>query len=484
MSDHPDDGPLNSVGASHTGPPSDQTPPVSRTESSNPDTTTEPQSLAPTPSPHILSHCGDYVARGTTVGSQHTDSYMKSAVPAPDQYSHYTDVLVGTYPSSHVVGTNLMLIWDDLDQSGGCQPGMSAMGIGFIANNCLPCGDGGGDNRYAVSTGMRLMWATAGPATPAVSACNKALVCVALDLRWDGTHVVGAEIDSVWATAQLAGNSRSFPWSVLFGWPVDATMAVLWDTAPATWGNSLTTGWDNHITVGSESDLSWDSLSIIGQERDLSWDDYKIIGVEEELVWYGNGVVGSELDLFYNDYTTVHRDASAFWNVTTTVGADTAVTWDTDCPVDSAVAISWCTSRSVGVNLKLNWKTIQSAAAALDLSWKVSVQAGAALLSCSWNVREQTKMAYRDGDLIAVADTFIADVLARRGAGGGGFNPYRNVELYGGTILEPMFHQPDPRTHRQEYYADARDNRIYRRVYDRYEPNRGIIVAHWAGVSD
>ena len=51
-------------------------------------------------------------------------------------------------------------------------------------------------------------------------------------------------------------------------------------------------------------------------------------------------------------------------------------------------------------------------------------------------------------------------------------------------MLEPIPFEPDPRTHRDEFYIHSRDNRVYRRVWDRYEPERGILVAHWVGISE
>ncbi len=47
--------------------------------------------------------------------------------------------------------------------------------------------------------------------------------------------------------------------------------------------------------------------------------------------------------------------------------------------------------------------------------------------------------------------------------------------------IEPTAFEPDPRTHRDDYYYNAITNVLYKKVITRQEP--GIIVAHWQPAS-
>jgi hypothetical protein len=60
--------------------------------------------------------------------------------------------------------------------------------------------------------------------------------------------------------------------------------------------------------------------------------------------------------------------------------------------------------------------------------------------------------------------------------------PNRFMELIGAEIVEPTAFEPDPATHRGEYYYNAITNTLYRKIVDREEP--GIIVAHWQQISE
>lgn len=83
---------------------------------------------------------------------------------------------------------------------------------------------------------------------------------------------------------------------------------------------------------------------------------------------------------------------------------------------------------------------------------------------------------------LTTMNTFIEDLLSRRGLKYGGFNNIRVVELDGGRIIEPTAFEPDPSTYRGEYYYNAVTNTLYRKIVIRKEP--GITVAHWKKVSD
>lgn len=82
------------------------------------------------------------------------------------------------------------------------------------------------------------------------------------------------------------------------------------------------------------------------------------------------------------------------------------------------------------------------------------------------------------------ARQFVTEVVRKRGKPSQGYNPHRFVELHGGTMVEPTAHEPDPATHRQDYYYNSVTNALYKRIYDRYEPKNGIIVAHWKMISN
>ena len=55
------------------------------------------------------------------------------------------------------------------------------------------------------------------------------------------------------------------------------------------------------------------------------------------------------------------------------------------------------------------------------------------------------------------------------------------LELNGAKVIEPTAFEPDPATHRSEYYYNAETNVLYRKIVTRREP--GVVVAHWQKVS-
>lgn len=77
---------------------------------------------------------------------------------------------------------------------------------------------------------------------------------------------------------------------------------------------------------------------------------------------------------------------------------------------------------------------------------------------------------------------FLADLSQRRGRPYAGYNPSWFIELNGGTIIEPTAFEPDPATHRGDFYYNAVTNTLYRKVVSRREP--GIVTAHWQKASD
>lgn len=77
---------------------------------------------------------------------------------------------------------------------------------------------------------------------------------------------------------------------------------------------------------------------------------------------------------------------------------------------------------------------------------------------------------------------FLNDLIQRRGIPSVGYDPTWFIELHGGTVVEPLPFPPDAATHRHDYYYNATNNTLYRKVISRQEP--GIIVAHWQKSSD
>lgn len=75
---------------------------------------------------------------------------------------------------------------------------------------------------------------------------------------------------------------------------------------------------------------------------------------------------------------------------------------------------------------------------------------------------------------------FLADLLERRGAPGHGHNPAWFVELNGGKVIVPTAFEPDPDTCHEEYYYNANNNTLYKRIITRRRPTK----AFWKKVSD
>jgi hypothetical protein len=78
---------------------------------------------------------------------------------------------------------------------------------------------------------------------------------------------------------------------------------------------------------------------------------------------------------------------------------------------------------------------------------------------------------------------FLEDLFSRRQQRKVGYQNIRNVELIGGTIIEPMAFEPDPVTHRREYYYNSVTNILYRKVVSREVDNR-IVFAYWQKISE
>ena len=75
------------------------------------------------------------------------------------------------------------------------------------------------------------------------------------------------------------------------------------------------------------------------------------------------------------------------------------------------------------------------------------------------------------GDIIAIENVgisspsdFIADILNRRNKSSIGGDTVWFLELNGATVINPTPFEPDPNTHRQEYYYNSIDNIMYKRA--------------------
>ncbi len=82
---------------------------------------------------------------------------------------------------------------------------------------------------------------------------------------------------------------------------------------------------------------------------------------------------------------------------------------------------------------------------------------------------------------VALTAAFLADLGDRRGRPSPGHNSVWFLERFGATIVQPTAFEPDPATHRDDYYYNATTNALYKKVVSRREP--GIVVAHWQKMS-
>ena len=76
---------------------------------------------------------------------------------------------------------------------------------------------------------------------------------------------------------------------------------------------------------------------------------------------------------------------------------------------------------------------------------------------------------------------FLVDLFNRRLNDEIGGQGVRTVELYGGMVIEPTAFEPDPTTHRDEYYYNAVSNALYKKIIVRKEYS--ILSAYWQRVS-
>lgn len=373
------------------------------------------------------------------------------------------------------VGKYVQLTWD-VEDGNLCPGGIS--GIGLAISPCFSLGESN-----AVSAGLRMIWDVAPPAPGGITSCDKLIVCAESYLRWGGLQSAGRVFQAIWDVKQAIGNQRSLPWNVSFGWPVSADLSSTWDVAPAISGSTTALGWNVLTTISNELSSSWDVLTIVGNEEDLVWSSFNSIGREFETTWKQHGPISRELDCFWNVTITAAESLQANWDVRLSAESDLTTIWNISSNIGSDLSVFWESLRTMGWELGLRWKVVQSVSRTTDLQWETFLR-GSADLNVRWYVHEQTVFTVRDDAIISTAFDHISDVLTRRGRSGGGFNSHRLIEAYGGKILEPTAFEPDARTCRDEYYVNAVDNKVRKRVYDRFEPEKGIIVAHWENISN
>jgi hypothetical protein len=77
---------------------------------------------------------------------------------------------------------------------------------------------------------------------------------------------------------------------------------------------------------------------------------------------------------------------------------------------------------------------------------------------------------------------FLTDLIVRRGQITPGYNPEWFLELTGASILMPTAFEPDPNTHRDEFYYNASLNNLYQKVTNISSDN--IPVSIWKRISN
>jgi len=73
-------------------------------------------------------------------------------------------------------------------------------------------------------------------------------------------------------------------------------------------------------------------------------------------------------------------------------------------------------------------------------------------------------------------NAFLDDLFARRGTDIVHSESTRLLELYGAEIIEPTAFEPDPNTHRSDFYYNAVNNVLYKKV-------TAGGISHWKPIS-
>jgi len=75
---------------------------------------------------------------------------------------------------------------------------------------------------------------------------------------------------------------------------------------------------------------------------------------------------------------------------------------------------------------------------------------------------------------------FLNDLVNRRNVNYNKGDTIRYLELFGATIIEPIEFEPDPNTHRSDYYYNSSNNVLYKRVSQIVD---NFKVSHWKPIS-
>lgn len=77
---------------------------------------------------------------------------------------------------------------------------------------------------------------------------------------------------------------------------------------------------------------------------------------------------------------------------------------------------------------------------------------------------------------------FLIDLFARRGKVTPGFNPEWIIELEGAEIIAPTAFEPDPNTHRDQYYYNAATNTLNQKITT--IDTQGLPKSTWKRISN
>lgn len=57
----------------------------------------------------------------------------------------------------------------------------------------------------------------------------------------------------------------------------------------------------------------------------------------------------------------------------------------------------------------------------------------------------------------------LEEILTRRVVGASAGMPFSFIRLFGGSPVEILHYQPDPQTHRDDFYYNSRENMLYKK---------------------
>lgn len=61
--------------------------------------------------------------------------------------------------------------------------------------------------------------------------------------------------------------------------------------------------------------------------------------------------------------------------------------------------------------------------------------------------------------------TPFEEIMSHRPRSGNAYGPSHNfITLFGGTLVEIIFYEPEPSSHHGEYYYNARENMLFKKI--------------------